>query len=69
MRSLWVLGKRVHSTLCYLVGTLNGSPFPSPVSTAIMLGEYYSAVPEPDKKSNNVPIPVLIHGCLYVNEY
>ena len=69
MRSLWVLDKRVHTILCYLVGTLNGSPFPSPVSAAIILSENYSVVPVSDKKSNNVPIPVLIHGCLHANEH
>ena len=39
MRSLWVLAKRVHTTLCCLMGTLNGSPFPSPVSLPIYLVE------------------------------
>ena len=69
MRSLWVLAKRVHTTLCCLMGTLNGSPFPSPVSLPIILGGNYSVVPVSDRKSNNVPIPVCMHGCLHANEH
>ena len=69
MRSLWVLGERVqvHTTHCYLVGTLNGSPFPSPVSAFIILSGCYSAVLVSDKDRDNLPRPALVHGCLHAN--